>query len=808
MYSKSSINKYIKLIKTLAVVFALAFTSFAFAQEQEEDEYWFYTKEITKIEFSGLKHVKKAELAGLTSSFIGTTVQDSVQELTDRLFALELFEDIIPNASHDKGDGVILTFEVTEKPVISKISFRGNKKVRTPPLRDAVTIKADDIFIPSKALLETHVLRNVYLEKGYTDVHISYKTEETEDGIHVIFLIAEGRTTVISKIDFSGNTVFNTRTLKKQLKLKEVNAFTDGAFQELTLEGDRQAITKYYQDRGYIDAAVLDVTREINYNEEKDRDELKITFYMQEGVLYTFDSMTFTGNKIFDTKTLESKVTLKKGEVFNATKFQESFAAITDLYYENGYTANGFNPAMNKDVNTKTVSCTLSITERERSHIEKVIIRGNTKTKEDVILREIPIEAGDVFSKAKLITGLRNLYNLQYFSSVVPDTQAGSENGLATVIFNVEEQMTNSVEFGLTFSGVQDPKEIPFALFAKWSNSNVGGSGRSISANGTISSREQSVGFSYGQRWLFGLPVEFNTGLSFSHSNATALRMKLLGDGTTNVEDYYFEYEAWTTSLNTSIGHRWTKDWATFTATAGLTNTLRSYVYDDKLYTPLDTQIHEFTNKLGLTNSVWVKASLDGRDISYDPNIGYFASQQIGWYGLTPWETDFYLRTDTKLEGYVPLVNIPFTDKWSLKLILAGISTFSFQWPSPGSSVSDSNKLYLDGMFNARGWTKIYNTVKGRALWSNNLELRFPVVPGIVAIDGFFDAAYVARTPEDMFTNMKASNWYFSTGPDIRILLPQFPMRLMFANCFKIENNQVQWYDTWKFVLSFNLVNK
>ena len=184
----------------------------------------------------------------------------------------------------------------------------------------------------------------------------------------------------------------------------------------------------------------------------------------------------------------------------------------------------------------------------------------NTKTKEYVISREIPFESGDVFSKTKLSMGLRNLYNLQFFSNLIPDIQPGSEPNLLNVVLTVEEQPTNSVEFGVTFSGVTDPTELPFALYAKWSNSNLAGTGRLLSASTTLSSTEQSVSLGYGQDWIIGLPISLNESFSISHQKANALRLKVLPDGTYDDDDYFMEYESWTTSLASSVGKRFMYD--------------------------------------------------------------------------------------------------------------------------------------------------------------------------------------------------------------------------------------------------------
>ena len=310
---------------------------------------------------------------------------------------------------------MILVLTVTEKPVISSIRFRGNKKVRNPPLREALTIKVGNVFVESEAFAEERALRDVYLEKGFTNVKVSHTAQETEAGIVITFNISEGNTTSVVAVNFEGNSAFSDKKLRSQMKMKTAGTIRKGSFQESQLEQDRLAITRFYMDRGYLDFNIIDITRDVSRNDEKDRDELTITYYVYEGSVYTFDEMSFTGNKVFSTERLSSLVTLKKGDVFNATKFSESLMRVSDLYYENGYTENSFQPAENRDSVERKVSYVVNIVERDRSHVENIIVKGNSKTKDFVITRELPIESGDVFSKAKISNGLRNLYNLQFF---------------------------------------------------------------------------------------------------------------------------------------------------------------------------------------------------------------------------------------------------------------------------------------------------------------------------------------------------------------------------------------------------------
>ena len=400
--------------KIACVFLACAFCSVsAFSQENSD---WYVGKTISQISFEGLRSVKKSEVSGVTGSFIGKPFEDSLyNDILDRLYALGYFEDIEPYAKHDpkSPDKMILVFTVKEHAVISSIEFKGNKKIRNNELRDNITAKAGDVFLDSAILLDERALRDFYIKKGYSNVRVSYTAEENADGVKVVFHIIEGSGTVVTSIKFSGNTVFSERTLKGKISLKEEGFMRDGAFQRASLETDKQTIIAYYLTRGYADARIVDVIQESSINEKKAREEMSLVFIIQEGEQYTFSGLTISGNEIFSTDKLMSFIKLKNGDVFNQTKFQEGLSNLTNLYYENGYMSNEFYPAINKDSERHTIGYSLSIVERSRAHIENIIIKGNTKTKDYVILRELPVKPGDVFSRDKIMAGMRNLYNTQ-----------------------------------------------------------------------------------------------------------------------------------------------------------------------------------------------------------------------------------------------------------------------------------------------------------------------------------------------------------------------------------------------------------
>lgn len=802
---KKSIVTFLSILLTFVTCFEL------FAQD---DSTWFYDKPISKITFEGLVHVNRDEVTSVTNQYLGKDFTDTLySELISKIYALELFEDIIPEAipANEEKKSVILKFTVKELPVITDIKFKGNAHIKPSALKEVIGVKELEVLNEQKIPADVRAITEHYLNKGYTNVKVSYELEKEEDGDVVLtFNISEGKAVIVTQINFEGNYIVSEKTLKSKFTQKEKGLFNKGAFLEANEELDRQAILNYYHSRGYIDATVLDIKRSITENIEENRDEIVLTYVVREGEQYTYGGITISGNTIFSTEQLVECIKLKPGMIFNQPKFNEGLTAIYDTYFESGYTYNSFEDKMHRDTEKHEVSFSLRIVENDRAHIENIIIKGNEKTKDYVILRELPLESGDIFSKSKLTAGLRNLYNLQFFSMVNPQILPGSENNLVDLIINVEEQSTTSLEFGLTFSGVSETNKIPISVFAKWQDSNVAGTGKTLSAQLAVATDQQSVSLGYNDSWFLGLPLSFSLSGSFYHKELTTLQNMYLPDGL-NTTDYYMDYTNWTTSVGASVGRRWTPDFAILTLAGGISFNLLNNVYDPEMYTPVDTTISEYNNDWGWTNSVWTSFSIDDRNINYDPSKGWFASQRLSWTGLIPAiEDQFYLRSDTKLEGYVPLVDWAVSEHWSLQLILAGYTGLSFQVPSANTTIGATNQLYIDGMFNGRGWG-IESGEKGQAMWSSYVELRWPFVKGMLAADFFFDAVALKDTLQDL-GNLTLNDFKFSFGPGLRIAMPQFPLRFLLANTFYFKDGQFTWREDnkadWQFVLSFNIVNK
>ncbi|MDR2419545.1 MAG: outer membrane protein assembly factor BamA [Treponema sp.] len=804
---------------------------------------WYQGKPIRDIRFNGLRNVDSVELEGIVAPFRGRLFDDDVfWELQGRLYALEFFELISPTAvpADAMGSGVIIRFTVTERPIASRILFEGNQGIRNATLLDTISLKVNDVVTQIKLRIDERAIVQKYLEKGYPDVTVRSETSAGKDdsSITVTFFIEEGEMVAIKDIIFEGNEEFSTRTLKGQLSLKPKAFLNDGAFQEAKLTTDRLAITQYYRDRGFVDAEVLDVVRDIQ-KDEKGNNNMTLTFKVSEGNRYTFSGVTFEGNRLFSTEELSALILSEIGQTVNARRLEVDLQRVADLYYKNGYIFNTINRIEARDREAGTLGYTVSIVERGRAHIENIIVVGNEKTKTEVILREIPLESGDVFSNVKVMEAWRNLYNLQYFSMVAPDTPEGSVDGLMDLVFTVEEQPTMNIEFGASFSGSSSPDELPVSLQFKWTDTNFLGYGNQLSVDLTASTLAQSISTAYTQSWIFGVPLSVSFGLTFQHTQNTAALDNLapyfngdepyaFPDGFESYDEYKasgmsppsasrMDYQQWQIAPSVSTGYRFSTPLGNLSVGGGFSLGFKMNQYEEAIYRPFDPTLRG-------TNGMWTPAftigtsvALDQRDIYYDPSSGYYTIQRFSYHGILDIEKEQYLRSDTDAEWFVTLFDLPVSDTWNFKGVLGIHSGLSFILPNfRGNSrllVDHANKLSIDGMFTARGWSSEYS-VKGEGFWENWLELRIPLVQNILAWDFFFDAAEVVDKPENIFgTDADGipfiERMRFSVGGGLRFSIPQFPFRLGLAKRFKVTDGDVQWYDDpllgFNFVLSFTI---
>ena len=765
-----------------------------------QNDAWYQGKPIVDVRFEGLTSVSRSELDGITEQFVGKNFTDSVfLDLQRRLYALDYFEQIVPRAVRAQGgEAVVIVFEVEERPIVRDVEFEGNRAVRNADLRDTVVLKPGDIVTGSKVRLDEQAIRDKYVEEGFPNVEVTGEIEELEGGneVNVVFGVDEGARVTIEEIQFSGNTFASDSTLRGVMESKAQSIFNRGVFQESTLEQDRQAIEQYYRSRGFIDAQVVEIDRERRRDEEDERVYLALTIFVEEGEQYVFGGVDFEGNTIFTDEELAGRMTLDPGDTLDMTRFESDFQQVADLYYRNGYIFNQITREQQRDEENNEVSVTINIVEQRRAHIENILVRGNEKTKDYVIRREIPLEVGDVFSAGEIRRGVRNLANLQYFSNITPETPPGSVDGLMDLVLNVEEANTADIRFGVSF-GAQDG----FAPTGQvsWQDRNFLGRGQSIGAQLNASPKRQQLGFNFNERWLFdrrwsaGVNVNMDRQVQegirqdivapvFAAGAANAVPdpftgeyvFKLGDDESYTIEDsenpcdgetfsdgqqwpaecgappaslieddtlvtdyeyaggdlsaipesYLMEYTDWELSLSGNTGYRFPTAIGTLSLNTGFV--LRRV--SSRMMQPHSGHLipqSAATSRNGTFRIAGPSVHLSTTEIS--PRVPHPATISTS-LRHSPVDSslviEHFIRTDSRAELFWTFFDWELFDNWSWKLVGGVHSDISFIFPqfwvpedyrdADGSGAlvaSASDKLFIDGMSKARGWSQRRTTV-------------------------------------------------------------------------------------------------
>jgi outer membrane protein insertion porin family len=318
---------------------------------------------------------------------------------------------------------------------------------------------------------------------------------ETPGEVILSFDIDEGRKVKIKKIYVEGSQAFKESKIRKQMENKQDSWWRGGEFDPDQYEEDKEAIIEFYKKKGYIDAQI--VSDSVWYG--PDKKNLFIRINLTEGQKYKFGEVSWEGNKLFPSDKLQKLVRFKQGDVYSQKKYEETLGDIYFLYQEDGY--------LYTQVEDKTstrgdvVNVTYNITEGVPANVRYVDIRGNTKTKERVIRRELSLVPGQRFRRSLLMRSLRDVNYLNYFSNVEPDYEV-LPNGDIDLIIKVEEKPTGQIMFGAGYSA-RDKLIGNIGLGIP----NFRGNGQNLSLNWDFGKRRQTIELSFTEPWFRGTPT-------------------------------------------------------------------------------------------------------------------------------------------------------------------------------------------------------------------------------------------------------------------------------------------------------------
>lgn len=369
----------------------------------------------------------------------GRLGQAQIDDGLKALIETGLFQDVRINQA---GGRIIVV--VVENAVIGRIAFEGNKKVKDDQLSSEIQSKPRGTFSRPMVQSDAQRIAEIYRRSGRYDVSVTPEIiDQPNNRVDLIFTISEGGKTGVKNIEFIGNRFYSSYRLKDVIKTRESNllSFLGGAdvYDPDRVEADRDLIRRFYLKNGFADVQVVAALSEY----DPERKGFLVTFKIEEGQQYRVATVDFqTSIATLDVNSMRSYSRVGVGSLYNAEALEKSVEEMQIEASRRGYAFAIVRPRGDRNFEQHTVSIVFSIDEGPRTYIERINVRGNTRTRDYVIRREFDLSEGDAYNRALVDRAERRLKNLDFFKSVKVVTEPGSSSDRVILIVDLEEKST------------------------------------------------------------------------------------------------------------------------------------------------------------------------------------------------------------------------------------------------------------------------------------------------------------------------------------------------------------------------------
>ncbi len=379
-----------------------------------------------------------------------------------RLWQLGLFDDVQIRYDDEKDNEISITILVTESSVVGEVSFVGNRKIKDSKFVEELKISSGQRIKPNMLHQKIKEMKKLYAEKGYlkadiqTELIRSSKMSNIFDGKakeitkDIIFHIDENEKIKLRNIYFEGNQIYSDlrlRFLMKETKQQRWYYFWRTAFDKEKLDTDKQKINEFYHNKGHRDFTI--VSDSILYDGESNY--LDVVIVVNEGPKYKYRDFSWEGQSLYSEDILSRALGLKKGENYSEEDFTRAvYDRMQGLYMDKGYIYSRIEPEI-IPVADDSLDVHFVISENHKVYIRNISIKGNERTRENVIRRIMRIYPGDVFNKERLLRTHREIMMLNYFGNVVPDVLPVND-GQVDIEITVEEKSSGQANMNMGFS--------------------------------------------------------------------------------------------------------------------------------------------------------------------------------------------------------------------------------------------------------------------------------------------------------------------------------------------------------------------
>lgn len=410
---------------------------------------------------------------------------DSLDQCLKALFDTGYFHDV---KIHRKDSVVII--EVEENPIINKIAYEGNEKIKDADFKKEIQLRPREVLSYAKIQAAQQRILEIYRRLGRFSAKVDPKIIRLpENRVDLVFEIEEGPTTFIRKINFVGNKSFSGSQLEKVLQSKVWHWYrffvNDDLYDPDRFLNDQQEIKKFYNNHGHPDMRLISSIAELS----PDKTAYFLTFTIDEGKKYTFGNAIINSDiKSIDVNKLHECVAFEKDDKYNGALIDKTIKNLTEMLGTMGYAFINIEPDIKKNIEKGIADIEFTIKEGPRVYIETIEIKGNDRTRDYVIRREIKIHEGDAYNSKKIKDAEQSIKDLGYFKEVHVQPEEGSTIDKAKLSVDLEEQRTGELNVGLGYSTLDGP----FTTLGVRER-NFRGTGQTVHSNATVSKRTMGI---------------------------------------------------------------------------------------------------------------------------------------------------------------------------------------------------------------------------------------------------------------------------------------------------------------------------
>jgi outer membrane protein insertion porin family len=437
-----------------------------------------------RVEDSAIKlHVRSRAAAPLDPA----TVERDIREIYDMGF----FEDVRAEMLNEKGRR-ILVYRVVERPLVKEVKIEGTKKLTEEDVQTALKVRPRTILDLGKVHEGIEEAKKLYDQKGYKDAKIAFQVSPPDAAGEVVltFNVDEGKIVRVEHIEFEGNQSFSDRQLKRILQTKEAwfLSWVTGAgnLDADVLKTDGERLTAWYYENGYVNVRIDEP------NVQRVDDGLQVTFKIDEGKQHKIGKVDIAGDLIAPKPALAKSLSTQTGDTFKASDLRKDILALTEFYGDNGYAFTNVEPETSVNAAKQAVDITFKIDKGPRVYFNRIEITGNTKTRDDVIRRELKVQEQQLFSGTLLKDSRARIQRLGFFQEVNLATKKSEQPDQIDLVIDVKEAPTGAFTAGAGFSSADR-----FVISGRLSENNLFGSGDRVSLNVDFGAIRQDYSIDY-----------------------------------------------------------------------------------------------------------------------------------------------------------------------------------------------------------------------------------------------------------------------------------------------------------------------